>query len=277
MHLSRTQGRRRALLATTTVAAALTLVGAAGAKTADGPTARAAAAPGTVKVNAGYTLAVRATPSSSGRVVRKLANDTKVRIVCQTQGDRVTGRFGTSTLWDKLSGGGYVSDTYVYTGSDQRVAPDCGGATTPVNTQPSPAPSSGLPASVKLRDDYPYPTRSWNGVDPWNFYFRECTSFVAYRISKVIRGFANGYKGGRFGNAMTWDDNARRIGMKVDRTPKVGSIMVRNSGRFGHVAIVAKVGSGGKRIFVEQYNAGGTHRYSKEWLTKTSVMTFIHP
>jgi hypothetical protein len=31
------------------------------------------------------------------------------------------------------------------------------------------------------------------------------------------------------------------------------------------------------RIFVEQYNAGGTHTYSKQWLDVASYMTFIHP
>jgi hypothetical protein len=33
-------------------------------------------------------------------------------------------QFSTTTLWDKI-GAGYVSDAYVSTGSDGRVAPDC--------------------------------------------------------------------------------------------------------------------------------------------------------
>jgi surface antigen len=138
---------------------------------------------------------------------------------------------------------------------------------------PDPNPGGGRPASITLRDDYPFANGSWHDVDPWAFYKRECTSFVAFRLNKVMR-FHNLMRGGRFSNAENWDDNARRIGFRVNRRPRVGAVMVRNSGTFGHVAMVAKVRPG--RIFVEQYNAGGTHDYSKQWLPVSSVMTFIH-
>lgn len=128
------------------------------------------------------------------------------------------------------------------------------------------------PASVTLKDDYPYKTDSPNDVDPWGFYKRECTSFVAHRLNKVMK-FSNWMKGGRFSNAHNWDDNARRLGFKVDKNATVGSVMVRESGKFGHVAIVAKVEK--TRVFVEQYNAGGSHRYSKEWLPRADKK-FIH-
>lgn len=232
-------------------------------------------ATGTVNVNDGYTLSVRKAPKTSAKVVRKLKDGAKVKIVCQTHGDQVTGTYGTSTLWNKLAKGGYVSDTYIYTGSDGRVAKDCGKKKKKGGKKPSPAPQ-GRPASVQLKDDYPYRGHSRHDVDPWLFYKTECTSFVAYRLNKVMN-FSNTMKGGRFSNAINWDDNARAIGMKVNRTPKVGSVMVRNSGAYGHVAIVAKVAKGGKKIFIEQYNAGGSHKYSKQWITVTGVHTFIHP
>ncbi len=238
------------------------------------PTTNAGAgtATGTVSVNKGYTLAVRARPKSGARVVRRLGNGTRVKIVCQTTGDAVTGRFGTSTTWDKLAKGGFVSDAFVYTGTDGRVAKDCGSNAPAPAPAPTPAPS-GRPASVTFTDDYPYKNGDPDKADKWGFFQRECTSFVAWRLNRV-KPFSNFMKGGHFGNAMGWDDNARRIGMKVDRKPAVGAVMVRNSGTYGHVAIVAKVGKG--KIYVEQYNAGGTHRYSQEWLTVTSVMSFIH-
>jgi hypothetical protein len=81
--------------------------------------------PGTVNVNAGYTLAVRKRPTSASAKVRSLRDGAKVRIVCQTIGQKTTGTYGTSRLWNKLAKGGYVSDTYVYTGSDGRVARTC--------------------------------------------------------------------------------------------------------------------------------------------------------
>ncbi|MEV4422865.1 CHAP domain-containing protein [Patulibacter sp. NPDC049589] len=261
--------------------------------------AEAKTATGTVTVNKGYTLVARSTPSNGGAVVRQLQNGAKVNILCQTEGEKVAGRFGTSKIWDQLEGGGYVSDTFVYTGSDGRVASACAADAAPEKpaapAEPS-APATGAQtgaeaggaigtggsskkvAKVTLKNDYPYPTRSWGAVDPWNFFYRECTSFVAYRLSRNIKGFNNqwGKKDGKaFGNAEDWDNRARALGYVVDTTPTKGSVMVRNSGRSGHVAVVAKVGKGGK-FYVEQYNAGGTHNYSKQWLTKTGVMTFIH-
>jgi surface antigen len=152
------------------------------------------------------------------------------------------------------------------------------GATPPASppstsTSPSPGPSPGpLPPSVTLRNDYPYDGRSPKDADPWQFYFRECTSFVAFRLNKVMR-FSNRMGGKRFGNGNTWDDNARRLGYPVDDNATVGSVMVRNSGKFGHVAIVAKVEPA--RVYVEQYNRRGTHRYSQEWVSRSGKV-FIH-
>ncbi len=74
---------------------------------------------------AGAPVAVRVEPSHTSRRIRLLADETPVTIVCQTRGDRTSGTFGTSNLWDKLSTGGYVSDTYVFTGSDKQVARSC--------------------------------------------------------------------------------------------------------------------------------------------------------
>jgi surface antigen len=268
MHVtsSRTPVRTAAALA---ALAALATLGLAGTAEANRPAGEGggSVATGVVRVNPGYTLSVHSGPRAAARVTRRLRNGTRVRIVCQTSGDRMTGRFGTSGVWDKLAKGGYVTDTYVQTGSDGRVAPAC------------PKPSGGggggggRPASVVGRDDYPFASASWNDVDPWRFYKRECTSFVAYRLNKVM-SFSNFMDGGHFGNAMGWDENARRLGFRVNRRPTVGSVMVRNSGTYGHVAMVAKVRPG--RVFVEQYNAGGTHVYSKQWLSVASYMTFIH-
>jgi surface antigen len=254
---------RRAVL-TATALMAMTVATPAEAKPWPCDGGGSSYATGVVNVNKGYTLSVRARPRSDARKIGRLKDGRRIRIVCQTRGDVMTGRYGTSRVWDRLAGGGFVTDTYVYTGSDGRVAPPCkkrsGGG-------------KGRPASVTMRDDYPFPHASWHEVDPWAFYKRECTSFVAFRLNKVMR-FHNLMRGGRFSNAENWDENARRIGFRVNRRPRVGAVMVRNSGTFGHVAIVAKVRRG--RILVEQYNAGGTHNYSREWLGVSSVMRFIH-
>jgi len=88
----------------------------------------ALAASGTVHTDSGAALTLRATPSTSGASVGSIADGTAVTITCQTNGSTVDGKYGTSDIWDKV-GNGYVSDSYVYTGSDGRVAPDCDGTT----------------------------------------------------------------------------------------------------------------------------------------------------
>jgi hypothetical protein len=72
-------------------------------------------------------LQIHARPNSRSRVVRTVRSGKKAFIVCQTRGSRASGPFGRSRLWNKLARGGYISDTRVFTGSDGRVAPNCGG------------------------------------------------------------------------------------------------------------------------------------------------------
>jgi len=93
----------------------------------------ALAASGTVHTDSGAALTLRATPSASGASVGSVADGTAVTISCQTNGSTVDGKYGTSDIWDKV-GNGYLSDAYVYTGSDGRVAPDCEGSTLTCST-----------------------------------------------------------------------------------------------------------------------------------------------
>jgi surface antigen len=234
-------------------------------------------AKGKVKVNPGYTLTVRDAPNSGGAKVRKLGDGANVTIVCQTVGEQTTGTYGTSKLWDKLIHGGYVSDTYIYTGSDGRVAPECpdAGPSTPT---PAPQPAQqpkGRPRDVTLRNDYQYPTASPREADPWGFYYRECTSFVASRLNR-LKGFtfSNRMNGGHFGDAGNWDDNARALGFRVDNTPTVGSVMVRDSGTWGHVAIVAKVTK--TQFMVEEYNHNVDHGYGTRWISRAPNSDWDH-
>ncbi|HJP72912.1 MAG TPA: hypothetical protein VJ914_01510 [Pseudonocardiaceae bacterium] len=91
-------------------------------------TAAAASVTGTVNTSSGAPVNVHTGPTVGSTVVTTVASGTSVSIDCQINGDSVTGKYGTSTLWDHLPAqGGYVSDTYVYTGSNGQVAPTCGG------------------------------------------------------------------------------------------------------------------------------------------------------
>jgi surface antigen len=230
---------------------------------------------GTVDVAPGQTLGVRPRPKQDAKQIRQLKDGAKVVIVCQKLGDQVSGTFGTSKLWDKLKKGGFVSDAYVSTGSDGRVAPDC-----PRSSKPHPAThptesGGGQPRSVVLKDDYPYANESPKTAEKWGFYHRECTSFVAYRLNRLKKfTFSNRMQGGHFGDAGNWDDNARALGFKVNNTPTVGSVMVRDSGTWGHVAIVAKVTK--TRFLIEEYNHDVSHGYGQRWIARAPNADWSH-
>jgi hypothetical protein len=78
---------------------------------------------GTVRTS-GAALTVRSGPSTSYAAVGSVANGSTVTIKCQKKGQSITGTFGTSSLWDYI-GSGYVSDAYIYTGTDGQVAATC--------------------------------------------------------------------------------------------------------------------------------------------------------
>lgn len=78
---------------------------------------------GTVNTS-GIALTIRSSPSTGATAVGSVADGAKVTITCQKNGTKVTGTYGTTTLWDFI-GKGYVSDAYVHTGADGQVAPTC--------------------------------------------------------------------------------------------------------------------------------------------------------
>jgi surface antigen len=120
-------------------------------------------------------------------------------------------------------------------------------------------------------------------VDPWRFYNRECTSFVAWRLNNTNGvPFTNQYLGADlwWGNANTWGTSARAKGILVDKTPAVGSVAWSTAGKYGHVAWVAEVLDGGK-IVVEEYNwgvnsLGEKGRYRARTTLASSFTGFIH-
>ncbi len=110
-------------------------------------------------------------------------------------------------------------------------------------------------------NDYPYASSTPDTVDSWNFYTRECTSFVAWRLNNDLGiPFTNQYDNpaGNWGNAEHWDDAAASVGIAVDGNPSANSVAVWNPfvngvGSAGHVAFVMSVNGDGT-INVEEYN-----------------------
>lgn len=90
---------------------------------------------------------IRKAPSLSAPVLGVLADHTSVAVVCQIHGDNVAG----SSIWDQLSGGGFVADYYVntpVTGGFSPGVPQCS-STASSGSSPAPdgSPSGGSSTS----------------------------------------------------------------------------------------------------------------------------------
>jgi len=200
-------------------------------------------ASGTTAPGGPYNL--RSGPGTGYAVTGSLGGGVGVTIDCTSRGESVSGQYGTSRVWDRLASGNWITDTNVYTGTDGPAARPC------------------------IRNDYPYASSSTSGVDPWNFYNRQCTSFSAFRVNwngtRTGKTFTNMYLGEHFGDAHLWDDAARASGVPIYGSPAVGRIAQwnRNSGGaggFGHVGYVAAVYSDGS-FLVEEYNWATAYGY----------------
>ncbi|WP_328720149.1 SH3 domain-containing protein [Streptomyces sp. NBC_00247] len=73
----------------------------------------------------GYRVYVRTGPGTNYAPLRLLPLGAMVAVYCQKAGERVSGPYGSSNLWDCISADEYVSDAYVHTGSDGWIATRC--------------------------------------------------------------------------------------------------------------------------------------------------------
>jgi surface antigen len=119
-------------------------------------------------------------------------------------------------------------------------------------------------------------------VDPWQFYNRECTSFVAWRLNSANGiAFKDFYGGPKWGNAENWGPTAESLGIPVNGTPAVGAVAwdagdVGGATSEGHVAWVANIEANGS-IDVEEYNYAVAGVYDvRTGLSPSSFSGFIH-
>lgn len=115
-----------------------------------------------------------------------------------------------------------------------------------------------------------------NTVDKWGMYNRQCVSYTAFKVDNSGRHMP--YWGG-FGNAKNWDDNARAAGIPVDYNPRVGDVAVNNSGDYGHVMYIERLGANGD-IYVSDYNQQWDGRYREYWISGDTArargLVYIH-
>jgi surface antigen len=134
-------------------------------------------------------------------------------------------------------------------------------------------------------DDYPVGLKNApqdSLVDPWKFYNRECTSFVAWRLNHLGGVAFNDYfLGAHWGNASHWKAAANSVGITVDNSPVPGAVAWWAAGSAGssrgHVAWVQSVG--GSSITIEEYNYVHEGGYSIRVISSSSSLWpsgFIH-
>lgn len=104
-----------------------------------------------------------------------------------------------------------------------------------------------------IGDDYQFKDRAADsGADPWGYFFKECVSFVASRLSNqgVNASLFSG-----LGNGNMWL-NAR---VPHSSTPRPGMIAVYAKNGQNHVSTVS--GVSGSSFSGEEYNYAGSHAY----------------
>lgn len=116
-------------------------------------------------------------------------------------------------------------------------------------------------------------------IDPWNFFNRECTSFVAWRLNQSFgfpAAFNNNLNGERFGSAYEWYKTASKLGM-LDASPSPRDVVWFNAntagaGNSGHVAWVQSVNTDGS-ITIEDYNWLNNGLYRKNIVIPVSTVS----
>ncbi|EDS88188.1 LasA protease precursor [Burkholderia pseudomallei S13] len=94
-----------------------------GADDSGGPTEPSPPVKATVQSPGPVNL--RSAPSLSASIVGTVANGAAVQLACYAYGDTVQGNWGATRLWYRLDSNRWVSDGFVYTGSNDPVVSAC--------------------------------------------------------------------------------------------------------------------------------------------------------
>lgn len=203
-------------------------------------------------------LNVRSAPTAGSTLLRRIAGNTRIGINCWTNGQAITGRYGTTSIWYTIDGGGYVTDAGLYTGTNDPVTPKCGGS--------SPAPkATGRAAGQKASSN--------SGISGY------CT-WGALELWKQNTGYYPKIRG----NAKDYAASARANGWTVVADAQARSIVVFQPGvhgvdrTYGHVGWVRSVENraDGRYIhYTDMNGSAGFGRYGSRVTKDIGGMSYI--
>jgi hypothetical protein len=120
----------------------------------------------------------------------------------------------------------------------------------------------------EMGDDYPFPAEltinQGGGLSPFNYYYRECVDFVAWRMNRDA-GVTHGpwkwvWSNLAQGSAWKWKNEWIRHGWATGTTPRVGAVAWFPGGN--HVAYVSGILPDGS-VALEEYNYAVDHGYAQ--------------
>ena len=120
-----------------------------------------------------------------------------------------------------------------------------------------------------------YPVYEWQldgkRKDPWGYYLRNCTSYVAWRIASTGREMPSS-----MGDGGSWYANAVARGIPRGQSPRVGAAAVFGGGGFGHVTYVEEVLDGGAKIRISEYNFVQDGVYSERIMSSSVPTGYVY-
>ena len=134
----------------------------------------------------------------------------------------------------------------------------------------------------ELGDDYPFPEQltinQGGGLSPFNYYYRECVDFVAWRMNRDA-GVTSGpwkwvWSNLAQGSAHLWKSEWQRHGWATGTTPEVGAVAWFPGGN--HVAYVSGIMPDGS-VALEEYNYAVDHGYSQRIIPASGAYYLYAP
>jgi surface antigen len=133
----------------------------------------------------------------------------------------------------------------------------------------------------EMGDDYPWPDQltiqQGGGLSPFNYYYRECVDFVAWRLNRDAGVTSAPWKwvwsNLAQGSAHLWKSEWERHGWATGSTPRVGAVAWFPGAN--HVAYVSGIMPDGS-VAIEEYN-WGPNNYGQRIIPANSVYYLYAP